>query len=309
MNKYPSIETHRLRYLAAVIEYGGFAQAAAALHVTQPAVSTAIKKLEEALGQTLLDRQSKPIALTVFGKAVYRSWHTHVNEQKRLIRELDGMQDLNSAKVSVVIGATFPIQPVVAALESLRQKYPGFHLSIIMGTYTNNIASVIDGSVDIILSQLPEKGADPLLAHENLISDRFHLICRKSHPLAQKSTISWQEIVEYPWSAGGPFEAFLKGWKKKFSDHGVVAPEATLYTTSILATLAAVSEHNYLAMLPVGYISEELTRGQFCTLPMPELEFSQEKGASWLSARSLSPGALAYMNELRRTIALWKGPR
>ena len=297
------MDVRQLRYFAAVVEQGGFAQAAAALHVTQPAVSMAVRKLEDALGHALIERQARPLTLTVFGRAAYRSWEVHAAEQQRLQRELRGMADLNTAQVSLVLGATFPLRAVVAALEALRARYPGFRLSITMGSYTGHLSMVVDGSVDMILSQLPARGPDHRFTHEPLIVDRFRAVCRSNHPLASKTDIRWNDLCRYPWSGGGPFDAFLQGWSERFATHGVVAPEAVLHTSSTVATMMALFEHGYLAMLPVGCIAEELAKGVLCEIDLPGLEWPQEKGASWLQARALSPGANAYLQELRAQLA------
>lgn len=293
------MDARRLRYFSAVVEQGGFAQAAASLHVTQPAISMAVKRLEEDVGATLLDRQSKPMTATVFGRAVYQSWKTHANEHQRLLRELRGIADLNTAQVKVVLGATFPLRPVINALESLRERFPGFRLNVAMGSYTGDVASVVDGSVDMILSQLPGNTSDSRIAHEILISDRFRAVCRCSHPLAGRDDVTWSELASYPWSGAGPFDAFLPGWSEAFMRHGVTPPEPVLHTTSIVAMMAALLEHDYLAILPVGCFGEEIARGVMTVLPVAGFEWPQEKGASWMAARALSPGALAYLEELR----------
>lgn len=298
------MDARRLRYFAAVAEQGSFAQAAAALHVTQPAISMAVRRLEEELGHTLIERHLKPMTLTGFGQAVLRSWQVHALEHQRLIRELRGMADLNEGQVSLILGATFPLRPVVAALESLRRDFPGFRMSITMGTYSGNLQTMIDGEVDMILSQLPARGPDSRFAHEPLLSDRFHAVCRHSHPLASKADVSWEDLLLYPWSAGGPFDAFLAGWSEVFAAHEVTAPVPVLQTTSTVATMAALVEHDYLAMLPVGCIAKELASGFIKVLPVRGLEWAQEKGASWLAARALSPATTAYLQELRLQLQL-----
>ncbi len=297
-----AMDARRLRYFAAVVEQGGFAQAAASLHVTQPAVSMAVRKLEEDLENVLLDRQVKPMAVTPFGRAVYHSWQAHETEHRRLIRELRSMADLNTAQVTLVLGATFPMRPVVAALESLRKRYPNFRLSVTMGSYSGDLPSVIDGSTDLILSQLPAKRTDSRIACEPLIADRFRPVCRSEHPLARGREVTWKDMVSYPWVGGGPFDAFLPGWTDAFTREGLSAPEPVLQTTSIIATMVAVLKHDYLAMLPEGFVANELVNGDMKLLPVVGLDWPQEKGASWMHVRSLSPGGIAFIEELKRQL-------
>ena len=296
------MDVRRLRYLAAVHDHGGFAQAAAALHVTQPAISMAIRKLEEELGQVLVERRARPPELTGFGLAAYRSWQVHVAEQQRLQRELRGMADLNAARVSLVLGATFPLRPVLAALAALRRRFPGFRLDLAMGGYTGFVPALVEGSVDMILSQLPARGPDPRLAYEPLVLDRFRAVCHCTHPLAGRRDLDWGELAGHAWAGGGPFDAFLPGWSEVFAAHGAAPPDAVLYTNSIVATMAAVAGHGFLAMLPEDCISEELASGSVGVLPLPGLEWPQEKGVSWFPARAMTHGARAWLDELEANV-------
>lgn len=296
------IDSRKLRYFAAVVENGSFARAAAALHVTQPALSTAIKKLEEHFGLTLLDRDVKPIAPTIFGEAVYRSALSFASEGVRLQRELRDVADLNNGSVSVVLGATFPINYVLRTYETIRQTFPGFALSLTMGGYTSSLDPLLRGECDLIFSQLPNNRSDARVTHKEVLLDRFEVICSHAHPLSGRANLTLTDLIDYPWIGGGPFDAFLPGWTQRFQEHGLRAPKTAINTLTIPVTEMALRNHNYLAILPVKCVERELRSGELVALPVPQLRWPQVKGISWAAERSLPPSVRLFLKTFDKII-------
>src|SRR3954469_23412050 len=70
-SSYNRLNLHHLRLFAAVVDHGGFTRAAAALNLSQPAISKSLKELESELQLSLLDRGGKSIRLTEAGKTLY----------------------------------------------------------------------------------------------------------------------------------------------------------------------------------------------------------------------------------------------
>src|SRR5277367_6103944 len=85
-----SMELHQLRYLVAVAEGHSFTRAAEFCHVTQPTLSHQIKKLEEEVGEPLLQRRKKGAYLTPLGERIYR----HARE---ILRNVESVQQAASA--------------------------------------------------------------------------------------------------------------------------------------------------------------------------------------------------------------------
>lgn len=92
----------KLQKFIAVVESGSFTRAARLLHISQPALSIAIDRLEHELGATLLTRSSKKLVLTEAGKAVYESALDHQAADRHLRARLT---QLARKKPSVIVGA------------------------------------------------------------------------------------------------------------------------------------------------------------------------------------------------------------
>lgn len=299
----PVLDSRKLRYFAYVVENGSFARAAAALNVTQPALSTAIRKLEEELNLPLLDRTVKPIVPTVYGEAVYRSARSFASESVRLQRELHDVADLNTGSVSIVLSATFPYHYVLETHGRIRRQFPNFALAAEMSAYTFGLEAMLRGEYDLIFSQLPRNRTDLRVVHKETLHDRFEVICSRKHPLAALETPPFSNLVEYPWIGGGPFDAFLPGWSQRFLDRGLKPPRPLINTMTIAVTETALRDHNYLTMLPVKCVEQQLHNGTLVALPYPDLRWEQVKGVSWAANRPLAPSVKFFLEVFAQVIA------
>ena len=88
-----------LETLYAVVESRGMRKAAQALHRSQPAVSKAIRDLEDSLGVALLDRTHRGVEPTKFGTALVRRIRVVVDELQGALRDLADMSDPDSGEV------------------------------------------------------------------------------------------------------------------------------------------------------------------------------------------------------------------
>ncbi|MGJ8563094.1 MAG: LysR family transcriptional regulator [Alphaproteobacteria bacterium] len=290
------INSRRLRYFTSLIEHGSFAQAASALHISQPALSIAIKTLEKELNTELIDRSIKPICPTVYGEIVYRSAKTLNDEGERLHRELRDMANLNNGSISIVYGNTFPQQCILETHSEIRRTYPGFSLNIEMGSYTANVDELINGGIDLIFSQLPAKQSDTRVSHRPILTDRFEAVSAPNHPLVSIDKLSLADLTHYPWVSGGPLDSFLPGWSSIFKESRLSPPQAIVHTMTPSVTHALLNNRQYLAMLPVKSIESEIASGQLTVLKMPKLIWNQTQGVSTAQNRSKQPSVQYFLD-------------
>ncbi len=122
------LDLPQLRTFITVVDQRSFSQAAHALHRTQSAVSQQIKKLEEMVGQPLLDKQGRTVKMTDAGRVVYRySWQMLHVEQK-LRDELFSEEIAGRVRLGIPEDlASYYLLPV---LSSFREQYPSIQLSV-----------------------------------------------------------------------------------------------------------------------------------------------------------------------------------
>ena len=183
-----------LRYLVTLAELGHFGKAAEACHVSQPTLSIALKKLEEDLGITLIERSKARIVPTSTGEAIIKQAR-EVLRQASLIKEIahSGKGSLNSP---LKIGAIFTIGPYLFPhlLPQLRQTAPDMPL-IIEESYTAILRKkLVDTTLDAIIIALPFTEKD--IVTKPLYEEPFVVMLPSNHPLAAETHIQPSALLQ-----------------------------------------------------------------------------------------------------------------
>ena len=176
------IDLDDLRGFVAVAELGSFHAAADALHLSQPALTRRIQKLEATLGVQLIERDTRQLRLSSVGRDFFF-------KAKRLLDELDaavlGIRELaDRASGEVTIGAvptaTYYFLPRV--IEDFNAQYPRIRIRILDLSANDVLEAVKRGQAEFGINLLGAQ--EPDLDFEPLLRDPFLLVCRNDHPLA-----------------------------------------------------------------------------------------------------------------------------
>lgn len=183
-----------LRYLVTLAQTGHFGKAAEACHVSQPTLSIALKKLEEELGVTLIERSKNHILPTPVGEKV-------INQAKLVLSQTKVIEDIaNAGKDSLGsplrLGAIYTIGPYLLPhlLPELKQLAPQMPL-IIEENFTAVLRQkLVDTSLDAILIALPFN--EPDVVTKVLYEEPFVILMPKDHPWAKDSEIAPERLAE-----------------------------------------------------------------------------------------------------------------
>ena len=190
------LDSERLRAFHAVAREGGFSRAAARLHKTQPAVSQAVRALEEDVGEPLFLRLGRRVALTRAGEILLE----HVEQS---FAALDGAR-LRLAALSgleageLVIGtsdtnACYVLPPVLAAF---RAAHPGIELRLANRPSPETERQVLEREVDVGFVTLPVE--HPRLEAEPLLDREDVAIFAPGHRLAGRKRVRFEDLAREP---------------------------------------------------------------------------------------------------------------
>lgn len=181
-----------LQAFVAVAETGNFRKAAELVHISQPAFSRRIEKLEEALGVRLLDRNTRRVELTAVGREFAR-------KSRSLLDELDatllGIQEVAATRmgevtVACVPSAAFYFLPQV--IQRYHAEYPNIRVKILDASANEVLSAVARGEADFGLNFMG--GAEADLEFKVIQEEPFVLACRRDHPLARRKSVAWREL-------------------------------------------------------------------------------------------------------------------
>ena len=183
-----------LRAFVAVAERSSFRAAAEAIHLSQPALSRRIDKLEGTLGARLFERTTRRVSLTVVGRAF-------AHKARALLDELDAslltMRDVAAGQsgevtIACVPSAVYYFLPAV--LRRYHALYPGIRVRIIDEPANEVLGAVLRGEADFGLNFIGAQ--EPEIAFRQILKEPFVLACRRDHPLARRRRVAWSELAD-----------------------------------------------------------------------------------------------------------------
>lgn len=183
-----------LRYLVALADHRHFGRAAAACFVSQPTLSTQIRKLEEELGVSLVERAPRKVMLTPTGLQV-------VERARRIVADVEQMKELARRSIdpesgSIRLGLFPTLGPYLLphAMPLLRTRFPQLELLLIEEKSEVLLSRLREGRLDAVILALPVE--DDQLHAEFLFEEPFVLAVSDRHPLAARGHLSLQELSE-----------------------------------------------------------------------------------------------------------------
>jgi LysR family transcriptional regulator, cyn operon transcriptional activator len=190
------MELRQLKYFLKAKELLNFTEAATALNISQSTLSQQIKQLEDELSVPLFNRIGKRITLTeagnLFGEYALQSIN-RANEGLLLLRDL---KNLNTGKIT--IGVIYSMRILFAKiLVQFASQYPNIKIQIVFGTTKDLLERLNLHHFDFILT-FHEELREPHLKYQTLLKANMVLVAAKGSSLAQKATISLNEVAELP---------------------------------------------------------------------------------------------------------------
>jgi DNA-binding transcriptional LysR family regulator len=188
------MEIHEIRYFLALCETLNFTRAAEACNVTQPALTRAIKGLEDKLGGPLIHRERGNTHLTELGRIMqphFRDMAERLTEARRVARDHARMQ---SAVLRLGLMCTIGPKPLVDLVGGFVAANPGVELEMHDAPAATIEDDLIRGALDLAIYCRPE--AEPDALHRlPLFAERLMVAVSPSHPLARLNAVRLQDLA------------------------------------------------------------------------------------------------------------------
>ncbi len=190
------MDLRHLHTFRMVVDKGSFSLAADELEISQPAVSFQIRALEDSVGQRLLDRSGRRVAVTEAGEVAYRYARRMIALEQELERE---MQEIGaSISGRLVLGSsTGPGELVLPRLLGrFAAAHPAVRVSMVVLDTQTVCERVLDDELElgVVGAQRPQRG----LLFEPFMRDELVAIVAPGHPLAGRAAVSLEELARTP---------------------------------------------------------------------------------------------------------------
>lgn len=190
-----NIDLDDLRAFVATAEMRNFGTAAESIHLSQPALTRRIQKLESVLGVTLLDRTTRRVELTAVGRDFLGRARRLLDDFETSLLSVKEIAERRSGLVSIACIPTAAYYFLPDVVRAFNVTYPSIRIRIVDSGANEVLQSVLNREVDFGITLL---GADdPDVHFASLVEEPFMLACRKDHELAQRDSIAWGDLAEH----------------------------------------------------------------------------------------------------------------
>ncbi|QCP54154.1 LysR family transcriptional regulator [Trinickia violacea] len=241
------LNLREIRAFVTVAIAGSFTQAASRLHLSQPALTVQIRRLEETVGARLFDRNSRSVALTQTGRELLPLLQRSLDDMERVLRDARALGDGTSGTVRLACLPTFAASALPDLIQAFRKRVPqaAFQIRDVVANTVNTL--VRNEEADIGLTGGDAFDASLEVLYEG--ADRLVVVCPKTHALARKRRVSISEVARSPLVLTAPGTSVRSVVDAALEDAGCV-PEIACEPTYMMTAVAMVRGGLGLTILP-----------------------------------------------------------
>lgn len=294
------MDLRQLRHFVAIMEHGNMLRAAAAIHVTQPALSKSIRNLEDQLGVKLLQRSPRGVSPTPYGRQLHDHAKLILNQTQKASDELRASAQGVHGHMRVGFGANFAGFMLPQAILKILAARPGVSVSIVSKPFDELLPLLRQGELDLAVVVFPPEPPHEDLVYEPLIISEFRTVCRPDHPLVGRREPTLGELTGYDWALFDRPRTMETLFLSVFLDQDLAPPKPVIRTSSVFFLKSALRQGDFLTFVPPGLFYEELESGSLVILPTPLPPIRIKAGIVHRANDILPASAAEVMEELRK---------
>lgn len=188
-------EINDLIAFRAVAELGNFRKAAESIHLSQPAFSRRIEKLEQALGTKLLERTTRRVNLTATGRDFHKQLRQILDALDVTLLNIRGVAATRMGEVTVACVPSAVNYFLSEVVKIFHDRYPKTRVRVIDDSANKVLTAVVDGEADFGLNFIGSQEND--VEFTPIFEERFVAACRKDHPLAKLKSVRWADLSDH----------------------------------------------------------------------------------------------------------------
>jgi DNA-binding transcriptional LysR family regulator len=290
------MDIRTLKYFVSLAEEGSFTAAAKAHFVTQPAVSTALKKLEHELGQQLYRIEGRSVVFTHAGQALLEYARRIADLESELIGHMGDLEGLRRGKISIGTIDAASIYVLPSVFSRFHEIYPGIEVKLEISSTVPLVERLKGGRLDLVVGTIPLTLADGLDIVP-IYSEPLLVIAPAGHPLAKGSVVDPASL------SGQSFIFFHEGSvtrsivENAFEKEGI-SPLVTMAIDSPEAIKNLVASGLGMSVLPERIVRDGLDGGSIVAIEVRGIRLERHLGLILLSGRYRSATVRAFLEVL-----------
>src|SRR5580693_3178004 len=285
------MEMHPLRVFLTVSAEKSFSRAAEKLLRTQPAISLSIQRLEQVLGEKLIDRSAKDLLLTDAGRLVLEYARRFENLQGDLENALSELRDKSSGRLTIGANESSTLY-LLDHIEKYRRKFPKIKVQIRRSLSSRIPTELIDGELELgILTYDPE---DERLVTKVIYTDHLSFIVSPKHKLGGRAEVSVTELGDETFIAHNVVSPYRALVLRAFQQLKVPL-NMNVEMPTVEAIRKMVERNEGVAFLPRMCVEDEVKHGILREIKVTEMKVDRQIRLAYPARRALSHAAQAFV--------------
>lgn len=249
------MEFSQLFYFMNIVDYGSMTKASEVLHISQSALSTSIRKLEEELNVFLFNKQGRYLIPTQAGEIFYSSSQKILLEMNSIYNKLENTSS-QGARNKILVSSD-AIDFITTAVSLYKKINPDANVIYKrQDNYFSCKQELLNGEVDFRISLFKDSNHE--ITCNEILSEPFLLVLKKSHPLASKKAITLEELSEEVIVSSTQGTALRMSHNSLFSMSNIL-PKSFFEIHDPESILFAVQNDNGIALVPQSVRNYQLS--------------------------------------------------
>lgn len=300
----PRVTGTQLRAFLAVVRAGSYAAAAEATGISPASLHRAVADLSVALGQRLIDRRGRSLALTPAGERRARGFGLAMAELRSGLAEVAALQGKSGGRIAVGAMPLSRARWLPEVIARFVADWPGVDVVVHEGSHAELAGPLRHGEIDLMLGALREVTLVDDLAQEAVFEDCPVLVMRAGHPLLDSPDLA-DAMFAYPWFLPGRETPLRRYWEHMVEALGRAVPHVGIECGSTMMIRQLLLAGDGLTLLSPDQVSLELKAGVLAALPTP-VPVARTIGITTRAGWRPTPtqaGFLGLLREVGRSLA------
>ncbi len=300
----PRVTGTQLRAFLAVVRAGSYAAAAEATGISPASLHRAVADLSVALGQRLIDRRGRSLALTPAGERRARGFGLAMAELRSGLAEVAALQGKSGGRIAVGAMPLSRARWLPEVIARFVADWPGVDVVVHEGSHAELAGPLRHGEIDLMLGALREVTLVDDLAQEAVFEDCPVLVMRAGHPLLDSPDLA-DAMFAYPWFLPGRETPLRRYWEHMVQALGRAVPHVGIECGSTMMIRQLLLAGDGLTLLSPDQVSLELKAGVLAALPTP-VPVARTIGITTRAGWRPTPtqaGFLGLLREVGRSLA------
>ncbi|MFT7261867.1 MAG: LysR family carnitine catabolism transcriptional activator [Glaciecola sp.] len=285
-----NVSFRQVQIFVCIAQSHTFAQAAEKMCLSQPALSSAIKKMESQLGGLLFSRTTRKVELSPEGRQFLPVAARLIGDWQDAFSDLHNLFSLGRGKLSIAAMPSFAAGLLPGILQQFKTEFPNIKLSVADVVMESVIKDVQAGRAEIGFS-FEHKKMDGLEFYP-ILTDNFIAVLPANHPLSQHPILSWSQIALYPFVAMNKGSA-IRQWIDSFMEMNNLSLNIVV-EASQLATLGQCVKHDLGVSVVPALCQEQMLNKDLVCLKIHQSGLSKRVGVIRQKKGNLSSVASSF---------------